>query len=88
MQILSPFLLVLLFFLFYYEWFNFINGGTLSIDGSLSYWIGLALCVGNGSAIALNLVNNKTIPIIYKIGWVLVGGVIGWVSYATLIQFL
>lgn len=87
-QILSPILLVLFLFLFYYELLNIIKGRS-SIDGSLSYLIGLVIYVGNGSACAVHLIFSDSLLHTYKVAlWVFLGGVIGGCIYLITIQFL
>lgn len=89
LQILSPILLVILILLLKNEYISVINRSvTLSIYPSLLNLIGLVICAGNGSGLALNLIFNNSLPPILKIWWVFVGGICGGLVYLVIVQFL
>jgi hypothetical protein len=90
-EILSPILYLLLFYLLYFELLSNINtingGGSIQIDGSLLNLIGLVIFVANGSGLALNLIHSENIPIIHKVLWVFVGGLLVGGLYWIILQF-
>lgn len=65
LKILSPILLLFLFFLLYYEFISIINGRS-SIDGSLSYLIGLFICVGSGVSSSFYIIYSYNLPTKHK----------------------
>lgn len=86
-QKLSPILLLYLFYLLSSEFLYIING-KITIDGSLSYLIGLVICVASGVANSFYLISSGNLSSMQKLGWVFAGGVMGGLIYIIIIQFL